>query len=70
MQIFKRALDETYRLKMRASRDLFSQINRKAPTMPFNLRMLEGKGLRLVRAALHAGQPGVLWLLACWLRLV
>lgn len=51
MQIFKRALDETYHLKMKASRDLFSQINRKAPTMPFNLRSLEGRGLRLVRAA-------------------
>ena len=48
-QIFKRALDETYHLKMKASRDLFSQINRKAPALPFNLRQLEGRGLKLVQ---------------------
>lgn len=37
-QVFKRALDEVYRLKIQAARKVFGQINRIAPTMPFTVR--------------------------------
>lgn len=45
--MFKRALDEQYHLKMKAARSVFSEINRKFPAMPFTLRAIEGRGLRL-----------------------
>ena len=37
LQVFKRALDEVYRLKIQAARKVFGQINRIAPTMPFTV---------------------------------
>lgn len=36
--IFKRAVDQNYLLKMKASREVFNQVNSKFPTFPFNLR--------------------------------
>jgi curved DNA binding protein len=36
--VFKRAVDKTYRLKMKASRYLFNEMNSKFPTLPFALR--------------------------------
>lgn len=39
--VFKRAVDQQYRLKMRASRYLFNEVNARFPTMPFSLRALE-----------------------------
>ncbi|KAL6062825.1 Proliferation-associated protein 2G4 [Balamuthia mandrillaris] len=39
--VFKRAVEQNYLLKMKASRALFSEINKKFPTMPFSLRALE-----------------------------
>ncbi|RAL37348.1 unnamed protein product [Cuscuta campestris] len=45
--IYKRAVDKTYSLKMKASRFIFSEINQKFPIMPFNARDLEEKRARL-----------------------
>jgi len=39
--IFKRNVDRNYNLKMKASRTLFSEVNKKFPTMPFTIRALE-----------------------------
>jgi len=39
--IFKRAVDQTYLLKMKTSREVFNQVNNKFPTFPFCLRALE-----------------------------
>lgn len=39
--VFKRAVDKNYRLKMRASRYLFNEVNSKFPTLPFTLRAFE-----------------------------
>jgi len=39
--VFKRAVDKSYRLKMRASRYLFNEVNSKFPTLPFTLRAFE-----------------------------
>ncbi len=41
--VYKRALDREYNLKMKASRALFSEINRKFPALPFTLRGIEDK---------------------------
>lgn len=38
--VFKRAVDKNYRLKMRASRYLFNEVNQKYPALPFALRAL------------------------------
>lgn len=38
--IYKRAIDMEYKLKLKASRAVFSEINKKYPTMPFTLRAL------------------------------
>jgi len=35
--IYKRALDREYNLRLKASRSVFSEINRKFPTMPFSI---------------------------------
>lgn len=45
-QVYKRALDRNYNLKMKASRAVFSEINKRFPTMPFAARALvqEGEG--------------------------
>lgn len=39
--IFKRNVDRNYNLKLKASRALFSEINKKYPTLPFTLRAVE-----------------------------
>mmetsp|Transcript_9206 Transcript_9206/g.29275 ORF Transcript_9206/g.29275 Transcript_9206/m.29275 type:complete len:327 (-) Transcript_9206:1309-2289(-) len=39
--VFKRAVDKNYRLKMRASRYLFNEVNSKFPALPFSLRAVE-----------------------------
>lgn len=39
--VFKRAVDKTYRLKMKASRYLFNEMNSKFPTLPFTLRAFD-----------------------------
>jgi len=39
--VYKRALDREYQLKMKTSRALFSEINRKYPALPFTLRAIE-----------------------------
>lgn len=39
--VFKRAVDKSYRLKMRASRYLFNEVNSKFPTLPFTLRAFD-----------------------------
>lgn len=39
--IFKRQVDKTYRLKMKASRYVFKEINSKFPTLPFTVRSFE-----------------------------
>jgi curved DNA binding protein len=41
--IFKRAADSNYQLKMKASRQVYSQVMAKFPTFPFTLRALEEK---------------------------
>ncbi|GMH35467.1 hypothetical protein BSKO_03335 [Bryopsis sp. KO-2023] len=38
--VYKRALDMEYNLKMKASRHVFSEVNKKYPTMPFTTRYL------------------------------
>lgn len=39
--VFKRNVDRNYNLKIKASRVIFSEINKKFPTMPFTIRALE-----------------------------
>uniref|UniRef100_M4BP53 Peptidase M24 domain-containing protein n=1 Tax=Hyaloperonospora arabidopsidis (strain Emoy2) TaxID=559515 RepID=M4BP53_HYAAE len=39
--VFKRQVDKQYRLKMKASRYVFKEINHKFPTMPFTIRAFE-----------------------------
>eukprot|EP00775_Hariotina_reticulata_P003729 gene3729-3990_t len=38
--VYKRALEGQYQLKLKASRAVFSEVNKKYPTMPFTLRAL------------------------------
>jgi curved DNA binding protein len=45
--VFKRAVDQNYQLKMKASRAIFSEINKTHPTMPFTLREFDEKTGRL-----------------------
>ncbi|KAJ8553056.1 hypothetical protein K7X08_020449 [Anisodus acutangulus] len=45
--IYKRAVDKSYNLKMKASRFIFSEISQKFPIMPFTARDLEEKRARL-----------------------
>ncbi|KAJ8543597.1 hypothetical protein K7X08_006120 [Anisodus acutangulus] len=45
--IYKRAVDKSYNLKMKASRFIFSEISQKFPIMPFTARDLEEKRGRL-----------------------
>jgi len=43
--IYKRAVDQSYLLKMKAARYVFNEINSRFPTLPFTLRALdENKG--------------------------
>eukprot|EP00242_Pyramimonas_sp_CCMP2087_P005987 CAMPEP_0198224746 /NCGR_PEP_ID=MMETSP1445-20131203/98154_1 /TAXON_ID=36898 /ORGANISM="Pyramimonas sp., Strain CCMP2087" /LENGTH=394 /DNA_ID=CAMNT_0043904013 /DNA_START=72 /DNA_END=1256 /DNA_ORIENTATION=- len=54
--VYKRALDKEYNLKMKASRFVFSEINKKYPTMPFCMRNIEDSGrakLGLVECLSH-----------------
>jgi curved DNA binding protein len=44
--VYKRAVDTTYALKMKASRQIFSEINKKFPTFPFSIRALDEKIVR------------------------
>jgi curved DNA binding protein len=39
--VFKRQVDKQYRLKMKASRYVFKEINTKFPTLPFTIRAFE-----------------------------
>jgi len=45
--IYKRAVDQTYLLKMKASRYVFNEITKRFPTFPFTLRALDEKTARL-----------------------
>ncbi|XP_024521571.1 ERBB-3 BINDING PROTEIN 1 [Selaginella moellendorffii] len=45
--VYKRAVDKSYHLKMKASRFIFSEISQKFPLMPFTARELEEKRARL-----------------------
>ena len=46
--IYKRALDREYNLRMKASRSVFAEINRRFPTMPFTIGALpDQKQVRL-----------------------
>ncbi|KAJ0567569.1 putative methionyl aminopeptidase [Helianthus annuus] len=44
--IYKRAVDKSYHLKMKASRFVFSEISQNFPIMPFSARVLEEKRAR------------------------
>ncbi|KAL1804630.1 hypothetical protein ACET3Z_027698 [Daucus carota] len=44
--VYKRAVDQNYHLKMKASRFIFSEISQKFPIMPFTARALEEKRAR------------------------
>lgn len=50
--VYKRALDMQYQLKIKAARELFSEINKKYPTMLFSLRGLEDGGAGRTRLGL------------------
>ena len=45
--VYKRALDQEYKLKLKASRSIFSEINKRYPTMPFTARActVQGSGV-------------------------
>ncbi|XP_016505516.1 ERBB-3 BINDING PROTEIN 1 isoform X1 [Nicotiana tabacum] len=45
--IYKRAVDKSYNLKMKASRVIFREISQKVPIMPFTARDLEEKRARV-----------------------
>jgi len=45
--IYKRAVDQNYLLKMKASRYVFNEITKRFPTFPFTLRALDEKTARL-----------------------
>ncbi|KAI3676280.1 hypothetical protein L1987_85885 [Smallanthus sonchifolius] len=45
--IYKRAVDKSYHLKMKASRFIFSEISQNFPIMPFSARALDEKRARL-----------------------
>lgn len=45
--IYKHAVDQTYHLKMKASREVFSQVTGDHPTLPFTLRDYEGTRTKL-----------------------
>merc|ERR1719164_18360 len=45
--VFKRNVEAKYSLKMKASRQFFSEVNARFPTMPFTLRAGDEKGWRM-----------------------
>ena len=61
--IYKRNVDRNYSLKMKASRALYSEINKKYPTLPFAIRSFEDEtqaklGIReLIQHELVSGYP-------------
>ena len=54
--VFKRAVDQSYRLKMKASRYVFNEVNRRFDTFPFTVRSMDEKQGRLgvVECVKHA----------------
>merc|ERR1712139_541862 len=44
---FKRAVDQNYQLKMKASRYIFNEINQKYPTIPFSIREFDEQRARM-----------------------
>lgn len=42
-QVYKRSLEHTYQLKMKASREVFSDLQKRFQTFPFGLRALDSK---------------------------
>ena len=38
--VFRRAVEKTYNLKMKASRHLITEVNRRFPTLPFTIRSM------------------------------
>ena len=54
--VYKRAIEKNYKLKMQASRAVFSEISKKFPTMPFTMRAMgdvRGARLGLVECMKH-----------------
>lgn len=53
--VYKRAIDETYQLKMKASRAILSDIDARFPTFPFTIRSMDEKTVRfgIVECAKH-----------------
>lgn len=54
--VYKRAIEKSYKLKMQASRAVFSEITKKFPTMPFTMRAMgdiRGARLGLVECMKH-----------------
>jgi len=45
--VYKRAVDQSYLLKMKAARYVFNEINNRFPTLPFTVRALDEKRARL-----------------------
>merc|ERR1712216_1006055 len=45
--IYKHQVDQSYNLKMKASREVFSQVTGDHPTLPFTLRQYDGSRTRL-----------------------
>lgn len=45
--VFKRAVDQNYQLKMKASRYIFNEINQNYPTMPFSIREFDEQRARM-----------------------
>jgi len=44
--IYKRVVDQTYLLKLKAAREVFNDINKKCPALPFSIRNLDNKHVR------------------------
>lgn len=55
--VYKRALDVEYKLKLKASRAVFSEIGRRFPAMPFTTRALTGALLLLRCSATCSPTP-------------
>ena len=45
--VFKRAVDQSYNLRMKASRYILREVNKRFPTLPFTIRVLDEKQSRL-----------------------
>ncbi len=46
MTVYKRAVETTYMLKGKLSREIFSDINKRFPTFPFTIRAFDEKKVR------------------------